>query len=114
MATAKDCHILTSYYEKKFKEKYHSAAVVNRNDARWKFDAILNGLSVNETKSLIDFWFETDSAQRHPLVWFFYNYDKLIAIKSEQLEDAELRDKLRHDTEERVKKWRERRANRGE
>jgi hypothetical protein len=110
MATAKDCHTLTTYYEKKFKEKYHSAAVVNRNDARWKFDAILKGLSVQETKDLLDYWFSVDSPQRHPIVWFFYNYDKLITAKADQDEDATRRANLRHETAERVKKWRDRRA----
>jgi hypothetical protein len=114
MATAKDCHILTSYYEKKFKEKYHTAAVVNRNSAKWGFDAILKGISPEETKELLDYWFSFSSAQRHPLQWFFYNYDKLIVAKAEASDDAELRAKLRHDTEERVRKWRERRARRSE
>jgi hypothetical protein len=114
MTTAKDCHALTSYYEKKFKERYNTSAVVNRNDARWKFDSILKSLSVKEVMALMDFWFETDSVQRHPIVWFFYNYDKLITVRAEQQEDSELRSKLRKESEERARKWRERRANRGE
>lgn len=109
MATAKDCHILTTYYEKKYKDKYQSTAVVNRNDARWKFDNILKGMTVKEAKELLDFWFDTNSIQRHPLVWFFYNYDKLITIKADLAEDATLREKQRRETEERVKNWRERR-----
>jgi hypothetical protein len=114
VTTAKDCHALTTYYEKKFKEKYHSAAVVNRNTARWGFDAILKGISPEETKELLDYWFNISSPQRHPLQWFFYNYDKLITAKAEQSEDDALRAKLRHDSEERVRKWRERRAGRSE
>jgi hypothetical protein len=114
MATAQDCHKLTTYYEKKFKEKYQTAAVVNRNTARWGFDSILKGISPEETKELMDYWFSANSAQRHPLQWFFYNYEKLLQAKAEQSEDDALRDKLRHESEERVRKWRERRAHRGE
>jgi hypothetical protein len=112
MATAKDCHVLISYYEKLYKERYHSAAVVNRNSAKWSFDSILKGMSPEDTKELLDYWFSVDSPQRHPLTWFFYNYDKLIAARAEQDEDAALRARLRHETEERVRKWRERRADR--
>ncbi len=110
MATAKECHILTTYYEKKFKEKYQTAAVVNRNTAKWGFDSILKGLSPEETKDLIDYWFGVDSVQRHPLQWFFYNYEKLIETRALQAEDSDIRAKQRKETEERVRKWRERRA----
>jgi hypothetical protein len=114
MTTAQDCHKLTTYYEKKYKEKYKTAAVVNRNTARWGFDSILKGISPEETKELLDYWFSADSTQRHPLQWFFYNYDKLIAARSEQSEDDALRDNLRKKTEQRVKEWRERRARNSE
>ena len=114
MTTAKDCHILISYYEKLYKEKYQVAAVVNRNKARWDFDGILRGMTLEETKKLLDFWFSFESQQRHPLQWFFYNYDKLIQARTEQSEDDLLRRKLRNESEERVKKWRERRAHRNE
>lgn len=111
MTTAQECHKLTTYYEKKYKEKYHSAAVVNRNTARWGFDSILKGISPEETKELMDYWFGVDSIQRHPLQWFFYNYEKLMESKALQAEDSEIRAKQRKETEERVRKWRERRAN---
>lgn len=114
MTTAQDCHKLTTYYEKKYKEKYQTAAVVNRNTARWGFDAILKGISPQETKELLDYWFDFASPQRHPLQWFFYNYDKLIQAKAEQSEDAQLRARLRIQSEERAQKWKERRANSGE
>lgn len=114
MTTAQDCHKLTTYYEKKFKEKYQTAAVVNRNTARWGFDSILKGISPEETKELLDYWFSFGSPQRHRIDWFFYNYDKLITSKAEQSDDEALRTHLMHDSEERVRKWRERRANRSE
>jgi len=113
MATAKDCHILTSYYEKLYREKYQTAAVVNRNTAKWGFDSILKGISPEETKELLDYWFSNNSAQRHPLQWFFYNYEKLIETRNAQSEDDARRAALRKETEERVRKWRERRGNRG-
>lgn len=112
MATPAQCHTLVSYYTKKYKARYGNEPIVNRNDARWKFDAILKGISVQETKELIDYWLGINSAQNHQLTWFFYNYDKLIEVRNAQAEDAARRDHMRHDSEERTKKWRERRANR--
>jgi hypothetical protein len=113
MATAKDCHILTSYYKKKFKERYLEAAVVNDHTARWGFDSMLKGLSPEDIKELLDYWFSVVSPVRHRIDWFFYNYEKLIEARQLQQEDSLFREKLRHDSEERAKKWRERANNRG-
>lgn len=111
MVTAKDCHALITYYEKKFKEKYNTAAVVNRNTAKWGFDTILKGMSPQETKELLDYWFSIDTQNRHRIDWFFYNYEKLIDARAAQSEDGILRQHLRSESEDRVRKWRERRGN---
>lgn len=114
MTTAQDCHKLITYYDKKFKERYKVAAVVNRNSARWGFDSILKGMSPQETKELIDYWFDTNTKERHPLTWFFYNYEKLMEEKARQSEDDLLRRHLREESKQRAEKWKERRAHRGE
>jgi hypothetical protein len=108
--TAPQCHAAVSYYEKKYFEVYGRAAVVNRHKARWGFDSILRGMSAKECNSLIDYYFETDksSNQLHSLEWFFFNYDKLMNARNTQEEKADERDKLREESKQRVKEWRER------
>lgn len=108
MATAKDCHVLTSYYVKLYKAKYHSEPVVNRHSARWGFDSILLGMSPQEIKELLEYYLTTASAKRHALEWFFYNYEKLINGRTEVLADRIRRARLRHESEQRAKEWRER------
>lgn len=112
MVTAKDCHILTSYYKKKYKARYKSDPVVNDHTARWGFDSILKGLPLEEVKKLLDYWFSTTSSTRHRIDWFFYNYDKLIESQQLQQEDSLFRAKLRKESAERAKAFEERRANR--
>lgn len=107
MPAAKDCHTLTSYFEKQYKTKYGSAPVVNRNTARWSFDSILQGMSVPECKELIDYYLASASEKRHNLQWFFYNYDKLIESQRDAIDDAERRKRLREESQERARKWRE-------
>lgn len=108
MAAAKDCHVLISYFMKKYKEKYKVEPAVNRHSARWGFDSVLMDLSVQDVKGLMDYYFTTDSTKRHSLDWFLYNYEKLIEAMTEQLRDAQRRAKLRKESEERAKEWRER------
>lgn len=104
--TAKDCHAMTSYYIKLYKEKYGVAPKVNRPVARWDWAGILEDLTVEESKSLLEFYFTT-SNKGHPLNWFFYNYDKLQQSVEELEKDSKRRKKLREESEERAREWRE-------
>ena len=108
MVTAKDCHTLTSYFLTTYKTKYKNSPVVNRNKARWGFEAVLMDFSMDEAKELIDFYLTTASANRHSLEWFLFNYDKMVTAKQSQKDDAERREQLRRESEQRAKEWRER------
>jgi uncharacterized protein YdiU (UPF0061 family) len=112
-ATVQQCHAMTSYYVKRYKEKYKVEPVINRHSARWGFDSILMGMSPEETKEVIDYYFRTASAKKHSLDWFFYNYEKLIEGRNDAQEDAERRERLRQESEERAREWRERVGNQG-
>jgi len=104
---------MTSYYEKKFTEKYGVKPVVNRHSARWGFDSVLMGMSPQETKEVIDYYLTTMSTVRHSLQWFFYNYEKLIEGKNDLQVDRERRARQRKESEERAREWRERVGNQG-
>lgn len=108
MATAKDCYALVSYYEKGFKAKYGVANKVNKFSARWGFDAMLQDMKVEEVQALIDYYFLTPGNRRHDLTWFFYNYDTLENAKDEHDKDNALQERVRAESAERAKKWRER------
>lgn len=107
MATAKDYHSLTSYYIKQYKEKFGIEPVVNRNIAKWGWESILMDLDMSETKSLIDFYLTTNAAKKWSLKWFLNNYDSVIQSMRDFEQDAKRRKKLREESEERARKWRE-------
>lgn len=112
--TAKDCHALSSYYEKAFEAKYGYKPNINRNTARWGWEGILlGGLKSKEVQELVDFYLETGSTNKHSLQWFFYNYDQVITTRQQVIDDREHREKLRHESQERARKWREKFGNQG-
>lgn len=109
MPTAKDCHALTSYYEKQFEKRYGekpSPNNVNRVTARWNFDSILQSITTPSVKELIDYYLTTHSTNRHSLEWFFYNYNKLYRSMQDGKKDAEHRDKLMQESKLRAEQWR--------
>jgi hypothetical protein len=110
--TAKDCYALTSYFVKRYKEHYGVDPKVNKFAARYGFDAMLQGMKKEEfsqINDLIDYYFTTKSEKAHNLQWFFNNYDKLWEAKTVLEEDKARRARLRKESEERARKWKERR-----
>lgn len=105
-ATAKDCHALTSYYEKLYKEKYGQAPFVNRYAARWGFDSVLGSMSNTQAKELIEYYFTTASTRKHELEWFFYNYHVLMKNLQAAKDDAAHRNKLMEESKIRAEQWR--------
>lgn len=108
MATPKQAHALTSYFNKKYKEKYGVVPQSNRYAARWGFDSILMDMGESDVKALIDYYFTTANSQRHPLEWFFYNYDKLVESKRVADTDRELLARRREESRKRAEEWRKR------
>jgi ABC-type oligopeptide transport system substrate-binding subunit len=99
------CHSLTTYYVKQYEAKYEHKPTVNRDAARWRFDSILQGLSVDETKELLDYYLSTASSNRHSLQWFFGHYDELIDAKAAADDDARRRAELRRASKQRAEEW---------
>lgn len=106
--TAQQCHALTTYYIQAYTDKYDTKPVVNRHSARWGFESMLMDMPAPEVKKLIDFYLETTSTRRHSLDWFFYNYDSLLEEQKEHDKDRSDIARLRRESEERVRAWRER------
>lgn len=106
--TAQQCHAMTTYYATKYKDSFGRTPVVNRNKARWGFEAILTDMSTEDAKVLIDWWLNDESAEKQDLDWFFYNYDKLLVVRQEEAQNLERRKKLMAESAKRVAEWRAR------
>lgn len=108
MASAKDCHVMTTFYLTEYDEKYGRKPLVNRHKARWGFDSVLQDMTMKEAKELILYYLDTHSDHGHSLEWFFYNYDKLVDKKNEFEKDEADRRRLRAESKRRVEEWRKR------
>lgn len=104
MATARDCHILVTYFMQQYASKYGHRPNINRNKARWNFDGMLYDLDIPETKALIDYYLEADRSS-HSIDWFFNNYEALIERKRDTEQDELDRARLRAESKQRVEAW---------
>lgn len=109
MATAKDAHTLSSHFKKKWREKYGTTPVVNSHAARWAFDSMLSDMGPVEAKTLIDYYFECSTSNRHDLTWFLYNYEKLQTSKTDRDNDVAALVRIREESKRRTEEWRKKR-----
>jgi hypothetical protein len=109
-ATPKQCNMLTSYYMKVYAEKHRRTSPVNRNTARWSWANMLEDMTVDEVKELIDYYMKTEGLHNHQLPWFFNHYEELAKNKEAQEADDEFRARLREATIRRTEAWRQARG----
>lgn len=91
-------------YEKMYGDK---PANFNRHREKWAFQDMIEDLGYSRAGEVIDYYFETRNVG-HPVTTLLYEYDKLNVIMKERAEDEENRARLRRESEQRVKEWRER------
>lgn len=103
---AKDCHTLTSYFEKIYNEKYGRSPNVNRYAARWGFDSVLQSMSMTQAKELLDYYLTTPGNRKHDLDWFFYHYHDLVTGMQTSADDSAHRSKLMEESRIRAERWR--------
>lgn len=103
--TAAMQHTMTDHFVKQYAKKYGAEPVVNRHTAKWGWDSILKGMSMDEAKSLVDYYLQTSSENLHSLSWFFSNYDKLFNAKAAMDADSARRARLREESKKRAEEW---------
>lgn len=98
-------YAILSYYERLYEERYGSKPVMNRHRDKWGIIDAIADLGEERVTTLLRFYLDT--ARKHSVAEFANNYDVLNASYEESLEDQEHRAKLRRQTEERVRRYRE-------
>jgi hypothetical protein len=94
-------------YVDNYKRLYGSPpANFNRFREKWGFTAMITDLGYARAGEVVDYYFETRHVG-HPVTDLHYEYDRLNIIMKEKAEDEENRARLRRESEQRVKEWRE-------
>jgi hypothetical protein len=103
--TAQQCHALITYYINEYEAVNKATPSVNRNKAKYAFEAVLYDYTVAEARALVEFYV------RHydrDLDWFAYNYEKVVAAKDEWEQDQKLIRIRRDDTALALERWKKR------
>lgn len=97
-------YALVDYYAFKFKETYGRDPIVNKFRDRWGFQDMVESISFEDCKRVIDFYFKTSNAG-HKLGTLFTNFDKLLSSLREAEQDKIRRSAIRAKTAKVVEDW---------
>ena len=103
MASEKQPYILISLYQSLYKDKYAKVPTINKFREKWAMQDVIDSVGFDRARELLEYYF-TLNKNGHPLQFFFYNFDKMDAIKVESDKDKEKRRLLLEQTKKLVER----------
>ena len=101
MANNKEPYILLTMYQSLYKDKYGRAVTINKFREKWAMQDVIDSVGFDRAKELLEYYFGLNK-NGHPLQFFFYNFDKMDALKVEIEKDKEKRRLLLEETKKMV------------
>ena len=101
MASEKEPYVLIGLYQSLFKEKYGRTPTMNKFREKWAMQDVIDSVGFDRAKQLLTYYFSLNK-NGHPLQFFFYNFDKMDALKIEIDRDKEKRRLLLEETKKMV------------
>jgi len=98
---SKEPYILISLYENLYLEKYNKKPRINKFREKWAMQDVIDSVGYDRAKELLEYYFKTNKP-RHPLSFFFYNFDRIDQVESEIKKDKVNRVMLRQKTKKLV------------
>ena len=101
MASEKQPYILIGLYQNLYKEKYGRVPTMNKFREKWAMQDVIDSVGFDRAQELLIYYFSL-TKNGHPLQFFFYNFDKMDALKIEIEKDKEKRRLLLEETKKMV------------
>ncbi len=101
MANEKQPYILIGLYQSLYKEKYNKVPTMNKFREKWAMQDVIDSVGFDRAKELLVYYFSTGKSG-HPLQFFYYNFDKIDALKKEIDKDKVNRIRLLEETKHMV------------
>jgi hypothetical protein len=101
VANEKQPYILIGLYQSLYKEKYNKVPTMNKFREKWAMQDVIDSVGFDRAKELLVYYFSTGKSG-HPLQFFYYNFDKIDALKKEIDKDKVNRIRLLEETKNMV------------
>jgi hypothetical protein len=94
-------YILLGIYESLYKDKYGHKPSLNKYREKWAMQDVIDSVGYERARELIEYYFQT-SKEKHPLQFFYYNFDRIDQLKKEIDKDRLNRNNLLKATKDLV------------
>lgn len=103
----KQGNALVSLFVKGYEAKYKTKPRMNRYREKWGFQDMIADLGYDRAREIVEYYFRT-AKSGHPVQFLLSNYDKINDFYNEKIDDEQRREKMRRETELRVREWEKR------
>lgn len=90
-------YALIQHYINLYDAKYGAKPLVNKHKEKWAMKSLIEDFGASEVKKTLDYYFICNK-DKHPLNWFFNNYETLSESMSSLERDKKLREERRLET----------------
>lgn len=95
----KASYSLLSKYSSLYKEKYNSAPIVNKHKEKWAMKSLIEDFGVLDVTKVLEYYFSHLDKDKHPLSWFYNNFDTILKRKMDAEKDEMFRMQRRIEME---------------
>ena len=97
MAINKEPYILLSVYSNLYEGLYGSKPTINRYKEKWSMQDVLDSIGFERAKNVLNYYFKTGK-NKHPLNFFYNNFDRIEDMMIQIKEDKINRIRLLQET----------------
>jgi hypothetical protein len=101
MAVSKEPYILLSIYANEYEALYHVKPTINKYREKWAMQDVIDSIGFDRAKEALQYYFNTGK-NKHPLNFFYNNFERIEDMMIQQKEDRVNRDRLLEQTRKMV------------
>ena len=101
MANEKLPYVLIGLYENLYLERYNKKPRINKFREKWAMQDVIDSIGFDRSKDVLEYYFKTGK-NRHPLNFFYNNFDRIEDMMIQIKEDRINRSRLLQETKRMV------------
>ena len=101
MAVNKEPYILLSLYSNLYEGMYNAKPTINRYKEKWAMQDVIDSIGFERSKDVLYYYFKTGK-NRHPLNFFYNNFERIEDMMKQIEEDKINRVRLSQETKRMV------------
>jgi hypothetical protein len=101
VAVNKEPYILLSLYSNLYEGMYSAKPTINRYKEKWAMQDVIDSIGFERSKNVLYYYFETGK-NRHPLNFFYNNFERIEDMMMQIKEDKANRSRLLQETKKMI------------